>query len=56
MPYFSDTGPDAEEEIALKNNYNGSNHEDQDDFASVASRSKYAKTVPKTLVQIVDIV
>ena len=44
MLYFSDTGPNAEEEVASKNNDNGINHEDQDDCASVVS--SYLKTQP----------
>ena len=48
---FSDNGRNAEEEVRSKNNDNGSNHEDQDDFASVASElspkdaKKYARKV-----------
>ena len=46
MTCVSDTRTNTEEEVALKNNDNRTNHEDQDDFASVVSSSKDTKNVP----------
>ena len=43
MLCFRDTGPNAEEEVASKNNDIRTNHEDQDDFAYVASSIKDVK-------------